>query len=153
MKTVIMNQKKERDELLSRSYLMRHSKYDAQELLANPLIKLITGPRRVGKSVYALLMLRGTNFAYLNFDDKLLLDSWDEDLIMALLDDVYSGYDFMMLDEVQNLDGWDLWVSKLYRRGKNLVITGINANMHSSEMATVLTGRYVQIEILPFSLH
>lgn len=153
MKTVIMNQKKERDELLSRSYLMRHSKYDAHELLANPLIKLITGPRRVGKSVYALLMLRGTNFAYLNFDDKLLLDSWDEDLIMALLDDVYSGYDFMMLDEVQNLDGWDLWVSKLYRRGKNLVITGSNANMLSSEMATVLTGRYVQIEMLPFSLH
>jgi predicted AAA+ superfamily ATPase len=57
-----------------------------------------------------------------------------------------------MLDEVQNLDNWDLWVSKLYRNGFNLVITGSNANLLSSEMATVLTGRYIQIEILPFSL-
>jgi len=53
---------------------------------------------------------------------------------------------------VQNLPGWDLWVSKLYRNGKNLIITGSNANMLSSEMATVLTGRYLQIEMLPFSL-
>ena len=40
MKTVIMNQKRERDELLSRTYLMRHNKYDTRLLLANPLIKL-----------------------------------------------------------------------------------------------------------------
>lgn len=152
MKTVIMNQKRERDELLSRTYLMRHNKYDTRLLLVNSLIKLITGPRRVGKSVYALLMLKGTNFAYLNFDDRQLLDLWNEDLVMTLLDDVYCGYDFLLLDEVQNLAGWDLWVSKLYRRGKNLIITGSNANMLSSEMATVLTGRYVQIEMLPFSL-
>lgn len=142
----------ERDELLSRPYQQRHINYDAEGLLQNPLIKLITGPRRVGKSVFALLMLQGKNFAYLNFDDNQLLEKWDEDLAMSALDDVYSGYDFMLLDEIQNLPDWDLWVSKLYRRGKNLIITGSNARMLSSEMATVLTGRYLQIEMLPFSL-
>lgn len=152
MKTTILNQRAERDELLSRPYQQRHTKYDADELLQNPLIKLITGPRRVGKSVFALLLLQGKNFAYLNFDDNQLLEKWDEDLAMSALDDVYPDYDFMLLDEIQNLPDWDLWVSKLYRRGKNLIITGSNANMLSSEMATVLTGRYLQIEMLPFSL-
>ena len=152
MKTTILNQRAERDELLSRPYQQRHTKYDADELLQNPLIKLITGPRRVGKSVFALLMLQGKNFAYLNFDDNQLLEKWDEDLAMSALDDVYPDYDCMLLDEIQNLPDWDLWVSKLYRRGKNLIITGSNANMLSSEMATVLTGRYLQIEMLPFSL-
>lgn len=152
MKTTILNQRAERDELLSRPYQQRHTKYDADELLQNQLIKLITGPRRVGKSVFALLMLQGKNFAYLNFDDNQLLEKWDENLAMSALDDVYPDYDFMLLDEIQNLPDWDLWVSKLYRRGKNLIITGSNANMLSSEMATVLTGRYLQIEMLPFSL-
>lgn len=152
MKTTILNQRMERDELLSRPYQQRHINYDAEGLLQNPLIKLITDPRRVGKSVFALLMLQGKNFAYLNFDDNQLLEKWDEDLAMSALDDVYSGYDFMLLDEIQNLPDWDLWVSKLYRRGKNLIITGSNARMLSSEMATVLTGRYLQIEMLPFSL-
>lgn len=152
MKTTIFNQRAERDELMGHSYQQRHTRYDADSLLCNPLIKLITGPRRVGKSVFALLMLQGKNFAYLNFDDSELLEKWNEDLVMATLDEVYPGYEYMLLDEIQNLPEWDLWVSKLYRRGKNLVITGSNARMLSSEMATVLTGRYLQVEMLPFSL-
>ena len=153
MKNIILNQRAERDELLGRPYQQRDTKYNFDELLANPLIKLITGPRRVGKSVLALLMLQGKNFAYLNFDDNLLLENWSEDLVMQMLDDVYPGYEYLLLDEIQNLPDWDLWVNKLYRRGKNLVITGSNAKMLSSEMATALTGRYLQIEMLPFSLN
>ena len=121
-------------------------------LLNSHLIKLITGPRRVGKSTQALLMLRNRNFAYLNFDSQQLLDAWDADLVMRMLDDVYPGYEYLLLDEVQNLEAWDLWVSELYRLGKNLVITGSNAKMLSSEMATALTGKYLKVEMLPFSL-
>ena len=143
MNTVIQNQRKERDELLARPYLVRKSNTNASVLLANPMIKLITGPRRVGKSTYALLMLQGRSFAYLNFDDNLLLSGWDEELVMRTLDEVYPNYEYLLLDEVQNLKDWEIWISKLYRRGKNLVITGSNAKMLSSEMATVLTGRYL----------
>ena len=152
MKTIVLNQRKERDELLSRQYLTRRSNHDEDMLLNSHLIKLITGPRRVGKSTQALLMLRNKNFAYLNFDSQQLLDAWDANLVMRMLDDVYPGYDYLLLDEVQNLEGWDLWVSELYRIGKNLVITGSNAKMLSSEMATVLTGKCLQVEMLPFSL-
>lgn len=152
MKTIILNQRKERDELISRPYLTRRNSLDIDLLLNSHLIKLITGPRRVGKSTQALLMLRNKNFAYLNFDNQPLLDAWDANLVMRTLEDVYPGYDYLLLDEVQNLTGWDLWVSELYRQGKNLIVTGSNAKMLSSEMATVLTGKYLQVEMLPFSL-
>lgn len=152
MRTIIYNQRKERDLLLARPYLTRHTKYDMNELLTSKQIKLITGPRRTGKSTEALLMLKGKNFAYLNFDDSKLLNAWDDDLVWEMLLLVYPGFEYLLLDEVQNLEGWDLWVSKLYRMGVNMVITGSNAKLPSSEMATLLTGRYIQIEMLPFSL-
>ena len=136
MRAVILNQRKERDELLERHYLERKTKFNSDELLANNLIKLVSGPRRVGKSTYALLMLKGKNFAYLNFDDDQLLAMWEEETVMQMLDEVYPNYEYMLLDEVQNLNDWDLWISKLYRRGKNLIVTGSNAKMLSSEMAT-----------------
>ena len=88
----------------------------------------------------------------MNFDSQSLLDAWDANRVMRMLDDVYPGYEYLLLDEVQNLDAWDLWVSELYRLGKNLVITGSNAKMLSSEMATALTGKYLKVEMLPFSL-
>ena len=97
-------------------------------------------------------MLRNKNFAYLNFDKQELLDNWNADLVLRLLDEVYPGYDYLLLDEVQNLPHWDIWVTELFRQGKNIIITGSNANMLSSEMATVLTGKYLPIEMLPFSL-
>lgn len=152
MKNILLSQRKERDRLLSQSYLPRHSVYDFNMLLASKQIKLITGPRRCGKSTQALLMLQNENFAYLNFDDNELLSHWDENLVMGMLDDVYPEYKYLLLDEVQNIDGWDLFVSKLYRNGVNLVVTGSNARLLSSEMATALTGRYLQIEMLPFGL-
>jgi len=152
MKNTILNQRAERDRLMSMPYLVRHTSYNFETLLASRNIKLITGPRRVGKSTQALLMLRGKNFAYLNFDDNQLLEKWNEDLVIRVLDEVYPHYDFLLLDEVQNIVNWDLWVSKLYRRGINMIITGSNAKMLSSEMATLLTGRYVEVSMLPFSL-
>ena len=152
MKTILLSQRKERDDLLAQNYIYRHTTLNTDDLLSSHLIKLITGPRRVGKSTQALLMLRNKNFAYLNFDKQELLDNWNADLVMRLLDEVYPNYKYLLLDEVQNLQHWDIWVAELFRQGKNLIITGSNANMLSSEMATVLTGKYLPIEMLPFSL-
>ena len=153
MKTVIQNQRKERDRLLALPYLTRQTSYNLPLLLANHNIKLLTGPRRVGKSTQALLLLRDKNFAYLNFDDNRLIDLWDEDRVMQCLDEVYPNYEYLLLDEVQNLSKWDIWVSKLFRQGINMVITGSNANLLSGEMATLLTGRYIEIKMLPFGLN
>ena len=152
MRNIILHQREERDRLLSLPYINRQTTYPVDVLLQSPMIKLITGPRRVGKSVFALLALKNTNFAYLNFDDNQLLANWNEDVVMQTLSDVYPDYQYLLLDEVQNLPDWDLWVTTLYRRGYNLIITGSNARMLSQEMATVLTGRYIPIAMYPFSL-
>lgn len=153
MKSIVLKQRAERDELVSRPYYARLNIVDVNPYMESNVIKLITGPRRSGKSVYALQILSGKNYAYLNFDDGQLMSNFDEDLLMQALAEVYPGYEYLLLDEVQNLESWDEWVSKLYRRGVNLVITGSNANLLSSEMATLLTGRYVEIQILPFSMN
>lgn len=152
MKNIVLKQRAERDDLASRPYYTRKHIQDIAPFLEANVIKLITGPRRAGKSVYALQILSGKNYAYLNFDDTQLLGSFNEDAVLQALAEVYPGYEYLLLDEVQNLDSWDAWVSKLYRRGVNLVITGSNANLLSSEMSTLLTGRYVEIQILPFSM-
>lgn len=152
MKNIVLSQKEELKYLQSRQYAERVQYKGSLSLLETDLIKLITGPRRAGKSVFALQLLAGKSFGYLNFDDAKLLSEFDEDAVYDALKEVYPGFEYLLLDEVQNLANWDLWVSKLRRRGVNLVITGSNAKMLSSEMATVLTGRYVEIEILPFCL-
>jgi predicted AAA+ superfamily ATPase len=81
----------------------------------------------------------------------LLLKHFDENILWQLLLEIYPNFDYLLLDEIQNLPGWELWVAKLYRRGNNLIITGSNSKLLSGEMATSLTGRFVQITILPFS--
>lgn len=152
MKSIVLKQRAERDDLASRPYYTRKHIQDIAPFLESGVPKLITGPRRAGKSVYALQILSDKNYAYLNFDDTQLLGAFDEDSVMQALAEVYPGYEYLLLDEVQNLHSWDAWVAKLYRRGVNLVITGSNANMLSSEMSTLLTGRYVEIRIFPFSM-
>ena len=151
MKEAVIKQKMERDRLLAYDYQERIAQQTAILYRDSKMIKLITGPRRAGKSSLALQMLRGQNFAYLNFDDSALLDGFDESKVEDLLEEVYSGYKFLLLDEVQNLTGWSIWVEKLYRRGTNLVITGSNANMLSDDIAAILSGRYLEIRLYPFS--
>ena len=151
VKQIVLQQKEERDTLLERSYQKRVTAENTNDFLASSLIKLITGPRRAGKSVFALLLLKSTNFAYLNFDDDLLLKNFDENAVLQALFEVYPNFEYLLLDEIQNLPDWELWVGKLYRRGVNLIITGSNSRLLSNEMATVLTGRFIQINILPFS--
>lgn len=152
MKTVLLQQRQERDFLVSKKYQKRHIAIHIPDYLKSSLIKVVIGPRRAGKSVFGLQMLQGTNYAYLNFDDNQLLKVFNESQIMQVLEEVYPGYEYMMLDEIQNLEGWERWVETLYRRGVNLVITGSNAKMLSSELSTMLSGRYLEISILPFSL-
>lgn len=151
IRNILLQQQEEQNILLNLPYINRISDHEKEDLLQTSLIKLITGPRRAGKSVMALQLLKNKKFAYINFDDDLMLKNFDEDKVMQGLNDVYAGYEYLMLDEIQNLPNWELWVSKLYRRGINLVITGSNSKLLSHEMATALTGRYIQLTVLPFS--
>lgn len=118
----------------------------------SPLIKVIIGPRRAGKSFFAIHHLsHNRNFGYVNFDDERLADLTDYDEILVAVDSVYGNPKVLLLDEIQNLLKWEIFVNRLARQGYDLVITGSNSHLLSSELATHLTGRYLQTTILPFS--
>jgi predicted AAA+ superfamily ATPase len=119
----------------------------------DPLVKVTMGVRRSGKTVFTHLLLKGEGYASVNFDDERLayMDSEDLNDVLEGLYEVYGDFDNLVLDEVQNVQGWELFVNRLQRAGKRVYVTGSNANLLSRELATHLTGRYVQMEIHPFS--
>ncbi len=124
-----------------------------REALRRPLIKVVMGVRRSGKSVLARLALTGQDFAYVNFDDERLAWLKTEDLqrMEKAVAAPWPSARVWLLDEIQNVTGWELFVNRLHRAGQNLVVTGSNSKLLSRELSTHLTGRYVSIELFPFS--
>ena len=116
-------------------------------------IKVITGIRRCGKSVLARQMLQNESFSYINFDDERLIGLQTKDLnsLLQYLLELNPDTKILFFDEIQNVDGWELFANRLQRQGYNLVITGSNSKLLSKELATHLTGRYIPIPLSPFS--
>ncbi len=123
--------------------------------LDGPLAQVVIGVRRCGKSTFCHTALKnsGKNYAYVNFDDERLSDLKKDDLdnILEVLYIVYGDFKYLFLDEVQNIDGWHLFVNRLLRQKMHIIVTGSNAKLLSSELSTYLTGRYNKIELFPFS--
>jgi predicted AAA+ superfamily ATPase len=151
MKNIVLGHKTERDEFLKAQYVQREGLLKARQSIGNNLIKVIVGPRRAGKSVFAMQMLEGHDFAYLNFDDERLIGISDYDDLLKAIRQVYGETKCILFDEIQNLHKWELFLNRLHRKGFNLIITGSNSRLLSGELATHLTGRYIQLQILPFS--
>jgi len=117
------------------------------------LAQIVTGIRRCGKSTLAQMAFRKLKYAFVNFDDERLYELQAEDLnhLLEALYAVYGEFDHLLLDEIQNVDGWHLFVNRLLRNKIKIILTGSNSNLLSREMATHLTGRYAIIELFPFS--
>ncbi len=124
--------------------------------LDDRLAQVVIGVRRSGKSTLCHMALRkaGINYGYVNFDDDRLVDLNVKDL-NSVLEGVYRVYGnnvkHIFFDEIQNVEGWHLFVNRLLRQGLRLIVTGSNARLLSSELATHLTGRYNEIRLYPFS--
>lgn len=151
LKETVTQHKFEKEKFLTREYIQREQLGFAKRFLDTDLIKVITGPRRAGKSIFSFLLLKNKEFAYLNFDDENLLKVKNYDEIIKTIFEVYPESKYILFDEIQNLQNWELFVNKLQRRGFNLILTGSNAKLLSKELGTTLTGRYVSLEIFPFS--
>ncbi|MCX6736732.1 MAG: ATP-binding protein [Candidatus Parcubacteria bacterium] len=152
---IIKKQKQLLDAELAREYIPRAIFVKMQELIETSLIKVIIGPRRSGKSILSLLLLKNKSFAFLNLDDESLVSLLKkteryDDLLEAMFT-VYGKTKILLFDEIQNLDRWELFANRLHREGYNLFLTGSNANLLSRELATHLTGRHYEIDVLPFS--
>ncbi len=115
-----------------------------------PTAHIITGPRRSGKSVLSTT-LPGTAL-YVNFEDPAMASFSIEDYKRLLQAgyELFGEFDYIVLDEVQEVAGWERMVSTL-REGYPTVVTGSNARLLSREFSTYLTGRYLSYTLLPFS--
>lgn len=128
---------------------------------ATGVIKVITGMRRCGKTT---LMEQ--------FEDDLRSEGVDDDHIFHINFESFEGYDllapdelrkelkalprddmtYILLDEIQNVDGWERIVSSLEEvRNYDVYITGSNSDMLSTDLSTHLSGRCIEIRMLPLS--
>ena len=133
-------------------------------------IKIITGFRRSGKSFLVLRILKELirqksikleNILYLNFEDLRL----SEINTAKKLNKVYQiflstvakeGDKIIVLDEVQNIQDWDKFVRTIYEKKSisneiEIILTGSNSELLSSELGSNLAGRFIEFFILPFS--
>ena len=120
------------------------------------LAQVVIGVRRSGKSTlcHKLLLEHKANYGYANFDDDRLARLQVEDLntVLSCIYQIYgTDINYIFLDEIQDVDGWHLFVNRLLRTNLHVVVTGSNAKLLSGELATHLTGRYNEIRLFPFS--
>ena len=117
---------------------------------------VVKGVRRCGKSTLLKQLMKAKfrdDYYYFNFDDERVAGFKSEDFqtLMETLVESFGERRSVFLDEVQNVEGWELFVNRILRQGYRVFITGSNANLLSRELGTHLTGRHVDIELYPFS--
>ena len=124
-------------------------------------IKVITGVRRSGKSTLLkmfkdFLLNNGINekdIIYINFESALYDDIKNyKDLYKCVTDKITNNKVYLLLDEVQNVESWEKAINSFkVDCDVDIYITGSNAYLLSSELSTLLSGRYIEIKIYPLS--
>ena len=141
--------------LLLRDVELFTRKEESQVEMDSNMAQVVIGVRRSGKSTLCYNVLKSSNekFAYVNFDDERFenLQTSDLNTVLEILYKIYGDFKYLFLDEIQNIDGWHLFVNRLLRQRMHIIVTGSNAKLLSGELATHLTGRNDLIELFPFS--
>ncbi|EJB4752764.1 ATP-binding protein, partial [Listeria monocytogenes] len=126
-------------------------------------IKVITGVRRSGKSVLLMLYkeyllqegIHENHIIHINFESFEYQTITTEEKFRQKLDELLPEDDtkiYLLFDEIQMVEGWQRIVNGIrVSFNSDIIITGSNANMLSGEIATLLSGRYIEIPIYPFS--
>lgn len=122
---------------------------------------ILVGIRRAGKSylIYQQmqqLLAEGHDWSemlYLNFEDERLegFTAIDFNLILEAHYDIYNKRPMLFLDEIQNIPGWEKFARRLADNKYKVFITGSNAKMLSSDIQTTLGGRYIPVNVYPYS--
>jgi len=153
LKKAIQEQKLELERLLAEKMLERSPMKKVE--VNSPLAQAVVGMRRSGKSVVCRKAMKDSTiaFGYVDFDDEVLakIDAAELDDVLQIVYDVYGNVSHFLFDEIQNVEGWHLFVNRLLRGGKHVVITGSNARLLTDDLATHLTGRHIPLSVFPFS--
>ena len=124
----------------------------------NEFARIITGIRRSGKSTFVnqdFLKTDSTAF-YLNFDDPALYSFSASDFVILeeaieRFQNENKGSKAVYFDEIQIVEGWEVFVNSQLRKGNLVTVTGSNASLLSYELGTRLTGRHLDYELFPFN--
>ena len=131
--------------------------------IGKPVIKVITGIRRCGKSTFLKMIAKSLTGSGVPVENIILInkDSLEFDFIKNYLDlnnyvketiQNTTGIIYLFIDEIQEIDGWEKAVSGfLADNTADLFITGSNSRLLSSELATYISGRYVEFKMYPLT--
>lgn len=151
---VILTDQQEELEARCKDYLC-HREEEKLIDLKSPQAQVVIGVRRSGKSTLCFQALESADvkYAYADFDDERLqgIDAGQLNELLEVLYKIYGDFEYLFLDEIQDVDGWHLFVNRMLRKKMHVVITGSNAKLLSSELATYLSGRAKEIHLYPFS--
>ena len=148
IRDALIHQERDKEEYLKQEYVERDF-----TMPKSKLAKVIMGPRRAGKTFFLIHYLNNIThgkFGYINFDDEVLSKVDNFNVLIDTYNKVQK-HKTILLDEVQNLEKWELLVNKLLRKGYDVYITGSNSKILSKELATLLTGRHISRILLTFS--
>jgi len=142
--------------IIERTYLETLKK-----VMGTPDIKVVTGVRRSGKSVlltsfeeYVARQITDANIIRIDFSDIHFEDLQEYHALHNYVEERYivDRYNCLMVDEVQMCKGFEKVINSLHSTGKyDIYLTGSNAFLLSSDLATLFTGRVFPIEVFPFS--
>ena len=131
------------------------------ELNGTPDIKIITGIRRSGKSKlmqayieYLKIHVDNCNIIYIDFMDLAFEEIKEYHALHAYVEAQYQAnkVNYLFVDEVQMCPQFELAINSLYAKEKyDIYLTGSNAFLLSADLATLFTGRYIEIHVFPFS--
>ena len=127
-----------------------------------PLVKILAGIRRCGKSTILDMLRDDLQKSGIAADHILSMRYTSEDFDDGMTDkEMYSGIKnqmvddgryYLLLDEVQEIDGWEKAVNSLLENANtDIYVTGSNSKLMSSEISTYLTGRYISIPVYTLS--
>lgn len=146
----VVNSQKER-------FLQKGQCIDREVLSEVPVLDsfatIISGIRRCGKStlLHQLIRAKYPDAFFLNFED-IRLSGFDVDDFTRLQSEIVTrGIRVLCFDEIQLVKNWEMFIHQLLREGYLVFVTGSNASLLSRELGTHLTGRYLSMELFPFS--
>jgi len=155
LKAIIVSQHEDIEGLLKKERIIERDldRSRVKNFLAKPNVLAILGVRRCGKSIFSWLLLEEEKFGYINFFDERLVGLKAEELnkVLQAFYELYgNNLEYFVFDEVQKVPGWERFVSRL-RTSNKIIITGSNSDLLRGDLATFLTGRHIDVELLPFS--
>lgn len=155
IRTLLVEQREEilgKDLGVEREKLAEISKYKD-----TPFPVVISGLRRAGKSTLLAQLAHKfypeNDYFYVNFEDERFLTFTVSDFtkLHELLIELFGNHKIFLLDEIQNIEGWERFVNRMINSSYKFYITGSNASLLSKELGSKLTGRYIPVELFPFS--